>query len=238
MSEYGFEIQNIYGQVVADTNYPVYTPLSYGTFSIGQSLNVWGFTDVWFPQPVPVSMMPQFLFQPPVDVYGYPKIVVHTHHFDGTNITGVRLSSYWYSQSISRAVTVNYIVACPISYANVSNSDYGVSAFDAYGGLTFHSGKNLITIKYIGQHQVGQFVSHPLITGSRYVGISGLAGIQVTPAYISRGRAYSGTVYYGGIRYNSETSLYLDWNIMALNKTTESANQPMPVSVIVCELGA
>lgn len=237
MSTYGFEIQNAAGQVVADTNFPVYTPVQYGSFSTGGTANVWTFTDVYFSAGVDISKMPQFFMELPTNVsnYGAPTICVHSYFMSGTAITGVRIHSYFYSAAASVNYSVNYVVAVPVSAADVGSADYGIMAYDSSGNVTFNSGKRLVTIKAISTMNVGDTLTHPAIYGTRYVAVAGLAGIKVTPVYYPY---YYGYIYFGGIRAASATSVSLAWNVVALNATTLNTEALIPTSVIVAELGA
>ena len=236
MSDYGFQVQNSSGQVVADTNFPVYTPVQYGSFSTGGTANVWTFTDVYFSSGVDVSTMPQFFMELPTNVSGYgaPTICLHSYFMSGSTITGVRIHSYFYSAAASITFNVNYVVAVPVSATAVASADYGVIAYDSAGKVTFNSGKRLVTIKAVSTMNVGDVLSHPTIFGTRYVAIGGLAGIRVTPvSYPSYGY-----VFFGGIRSASSTSVSLAWNLVALNATTLNVIAPIPTCVIVAELGA
>lgn len=234
MSNYGFEIKNAANQIVADTNFPVYTPVDSGTFNAGGTANAWTFTDVYFNVGVDISKMPQFFMELPTDVNGYgaPTICLQSYLMSGTLVTGVRIHSYFYNISSSIIFPVNYIVAVPVSATEVQSGDYGIIAYDKYGAETFNSGKRIVTIKQVGTIEVNEYLYHDKIEAKRYVAISGLGGIKVTPVQYP----YYGYVFYVGVRHESDTSISLRWNLVALNATTINAEWPIPVSLIVAEL--
>lgn len=232
MSDYGFEIKNSNGQIVADTNFPVYTPILSGTFDTGGIANVSSYTDVYFSKSIDIGKMPQFFMELPNDVNGYgpPTICVHSYLVTGTAITGVRIHSYFFSGTQSGLYSVNYIVAVPVSADDTGIGNYGIVAYDKYGVETFSSGKRLVTIKAIGTLNVNESLSHDTIIGTRYVAIAGLGGIKLTI-----GQYYT-YVFYVGIKHNSDTSVILDWNLAAFTSTPLNAEQNIPISVIVAEL--
>lgn len=232
MSDYGFEIKNSSGQIVADANFPVYTVIQSGTFNTGGIANVSSYTDVYFSKIIDISKMPQFFMELPKDVNGYgpPTICVHSYLVTGTSIIGVRIHSYFFSGTPSGLYSVNYLVAVPVSADDSGSGDYGIIAYDKYGNETFSSGKRLVTIKAISTLNVNELLNHPEIIGTRYVAIAGLGGIKLTI-----GQYYT-YVFYVGVRHNSDTSVVLDWNLASFTSTPLNAEQNIPISVIVAEL--
>lgn len=219
MNDYGFQILNLNGQVIADSNFSIYTPIQYGTFTVG-SYTPLQTIDIYFQTAIPFSKMPQFFMQIPMDG---SILSLQTYIMSEDSIVGVKILGYSYTGSYN----VNYVVAAPVSAIDVLTENYGIIAYDSNGLTTFASTKKMMLVNAVGSLIPGETLNHSVLTGERYVAIAGIAGIKI----------YNELVAFGGIKSNNDTSVSLDWNIALQRPYANNALCPIRTGVIIAELG-
>jgi hypothetical protein len=231
MSDYGFEIQNIYGQVIADTNYPVYSVHSSGTISFPGYV---AFQQTVIPLSIDLSNFPTLLVELPAD----GTLIA----FRGFRTSGTTVTAAIFHAISSAAFSINYILAVPANIAPIQAGEYGIAAYDISGKLTFHTGQRYVIIRQISSVSMNSVVSHPTLTGTRYVGISGAIGAKQTGIYFTLNEYgqqvwYAGKDYLAGIGSASPTSIKVGWSLFCDNTVSIDSFEVFPASnILICEL--
>lgn len=233
MSDYGFEVKNAAGQVVADATYPVYALQSSGSFTVGGPTQ---FSQTVVPLNIDLNTMPTMLLNIQV---GRAAVCFRGFTVSGTTITGATFHAYSTSP-----FSVDYIVAVPASVAPITSGEYGIAVYDQNSKLTFHTGQRLVYVRQISTITEGATITHPALLGTRYIGMTSITGAKQTGIYYRidpYGQIiwYAGQDWLAGISSTSSTSLSGAWSLFADNTVSrDSFTAYPPAQIVICELGA
>lgn len=262
MSEYGFEIQNSSGKVIADANYPVYKVISTGAMTLGGN-TAYQYTDISF-APIPLTQMPLVLFAPsgagpklllPQPDYYYPYFnnislpAVSPWCYllspDQSAIIGARFHGYYGTMAPweGETFTSNYVVAVPVSVSNIPSSTYGVVVYDKDGKKTFDSGERLLTIKLIrtitSVPESGLTIDHPIVTGTKYVALTSAGSWLEKPATTVFRIAYPGCMAVLGVTGSGQAATSIVWNPCVFSGSVGlDARYDGKMTLVVAEWGA